>query len=143
MSEIIVRRATRQDFKAVQEIHLAGGIEMLTNGGPMEIADMELHIGDENGIFGVAEIEGEIVGFIYGEKLIDRWAFAHYFAVRPDYRGSTVFKHLGEYFIDQSKSRGAKYIFGYANSNNERLINFYKRFGFTAGGTYTELIKEI
>ena len=143
MSEIIVRRAGPKDFKAVQEIQTAGGVEMLTNGGPVEVADMELHIGDENGIFGIAEIDGEIVGFIYGEKLIDRWAFAHYFAVRPDYRGSEVFRRLGEYFIKQSKALGAKYIFGYADSHNERLIKFYKYFGFAAGGTYVELIKEI
>jgi len=105
--------------------------------------DVKVHAAHPNGIFGVAEAYGQVVGFVYGEKLTGAWVLASYFATRPDYRGSDVHVKLGAWFIDQAKNRGAKHIFLYADADNKKLINYYNRFGFFAGGTYVEMIKEI
>ena len=145
MSGITIRRAEPRDFAAVQELQRSTHL-MLTSiqsGIAIPVEDMEMQISSPNGIFGIAQSGGEVVGFIYGEKLAARWALASYFAVRPDYQGSEVYKKLGEWFIAESRNRGVKYIVSYADSDNKRLINFYKRFGFAAGDTYVEMVKEI
>lgn len=143
MSEIIVRCAEQKDFLAVQKVQLTGGEALLTNEDAIEIADMELQVKSPNGIFGVAEYDGKIIGFIYGEKLAARWALSSYFVVLPEYRGTNAAHELGEWFISECKSRGAKYIICYVDKDNKKLINFYQHFGFELGGTYVEMIKEI
>jgi ribosomal protein S18 acetylase RimI-like enzyme len=143
MSEIIIRLAQPKDFTAVQSVQLTGGDALLTNQDVIEIADMEIQTKSPNGIFGVAESGGKIIGFIYGEKLAARWALSSYFVVIPEYRGTSAAHDLGEWFIAQCKSRGAKYIVCYVDKDNQRLINFYQHFGFEAGETYVEMIKEI
>jgi len=104
---------------------------------------MQEHTASQNGIFGVAEVCGQVVGFIYGEKLVAAWVLASYFAVRPDYRGSEVFIKLGAWFVEEAKKCGGKHIFMYTDADNKKLINFYKRFGFLVGSDYVEMIKEI
>ena len=143
MSEIIIRKAEQKDFSAVQNVQLTGGDALLTNEDAIEIVDMEMQVSSPNGIFGVAESDGKIIGFIYGEKLVARWAFSSYFVVIPEYRGTSAAHDLGEWFISECKSRGAKYIVCYVDKDNKKLINFYQHFGFESGGTYVEMIKEI
>ncbi|MCL2338959.1 MAG: GNAT family N-acetyltransferase [Proteobacteria bacterium] len=143
MSEIIVRSAEPRDFKAVQEIQRAGGAALLTNGDVISLDHMADQVADPCGIFGVAESDGEIVGFIYGEKLTAPWSLASYFAVRPDFRGTDAYKKLGQWFVDESKKHGVQNVLLYADAGDERLVNFYKHFGFNAGGTYVEMIKEV
>jgi GNAT superfamily N-acetyltransferase len=143
MSEIIIRKAEQKDFSAVQNVQLTGGEVLLTNQDAIEIVDMEMQASSPNGIFGVAESDGKIIGFIYGEKLVARWALSSYFVVIPEYRGTSAAHDLGEWFISECKSRGAKYIVCYVDKDNKKLINFYQHFGFESGGTYVEMIKEI
>ena len=100
-------------------------------------------ITEPNSVVGVAETDGKIVGFIVGEKIVSPWTLAHYFAIIPEYRGTSVFLRLGKWFIKESKNRGAKHILAYADKDNEKLLNFYKRFDFKTGGTYIEVTKEI
>ncbi|MDR1207646.1 MAG: GNAT family N-acetyltransferase [Rickettsiales bacterium] len=140
---ITIRRAESRDFKAVQEVQLSGGDALLTMNDAIPIPDMEIQASDPRGIFGVAESGGIVVGFIYGEKLTARWALASYFAVRPDFRGSDAWRKLAVYFADECKKHDVKYIVSYADSGNQKLINFYKHLGFDTGGTYIEMIKEI
>lgn len=143
MSEIIIRRAEQKDFLNIQKVQLTGGETLLTNEDAIEIADMELQVKSPNGIIGVAESDGEIIGFIYGEKLAARWALSSYFVVLPEFRGTSAAHDLGEWFISECKSRGAKYIVCYVDKDNKKLINFYQHFGFNLGETYVEMIKEI
>lgn len=143
MSEIIVRPAKESDFKAIQDIQIAGGEALITNDEPIELIDMENGIKDKDVILAVAEEHEKIIGFIHGTIMNTRWAGAHYFAVLPDFRGTDAYKLLGQYFIDVSKEKGVKYIILYADSDNKKLQMFYNRFGFETGGTYTEMIKEI
>ncbi len=81
MSEIIIRSAQPKDFLDIQKVQLTGGDALLTNQDAIEIADMEMQVKSPNGIFGVAESDGKIIGFIYGEKLSARWALSSYFVV--------------------------------------------------------------
>lgn len=143
MSEIIVRGAQPKDFSAVQSVQLTGGDVLLTNQDVIEIADMEIQAKSQNGIFGVAESDGKIIGFIYGEKLVARWALSSYFVVIPEYRGTNAAHDLGEWFITECKLLGAKYIVCYVDKDNKKLINFYQHFGFESGENYVEMIKEI
>lgn len=143
MSEITVRSSQPKDFSAVQSVQLTGGDALLTNQDAIEIADMEMQAKSQNGIFGVAESDGKIIGFIYGEKLAARWALSSYFVVLPEYRGTSAAHDLGEWFIAQCKLRGAKYIICYVDKDNKKLINFYQHFGFESGENYVEMIKEI
>lgn len=140
---LVIRPAEPDDFEAVQRLQLAGGQTIMINGNATEIADMKLQSSNPNGIFGIAELNDEIVGFIYGEKLADRWAMVSYFSVRADVRGSQVYYKLGKWFESRAKALGTKYILIYVDTKNDRLMNFYKYFGFDAGGTYTEMIKKV
>lgn len=144
MSEIIIRKAEPKDFMAVQQVQLTGGLDVLTYGDAIEIVDMEMQASNPNGIFGVAEISGKIVGFIYGDKMAARWSTIHYFVISPEYRGTGVAQKLGEWCINELKARGTKYIICYAEKDNKKLINFYRHFGFDGGAIeYVEMIKEI
>lgn len=140
---MIIRPATPNDFNQIQSVQMSGGDAVQTNGDVIEFADMELQASNPSGIFGVAEQDDKIIGFIYGEKLCGRWAMASYFVVAPEFRGGQAYKKLGEWFSNHAKELGAKYLFLYADSDNEKLIRFYEHFGFIAGGNYTEMIKEI
>ncbi|MCL1902051.1 MAG: GNAT family N-acetyltransferase [Alphaproteobacteria bacterium] len=141
MSTIIVRLAEPRDFKAVQDIQVEG--ELLTGESPIAIIDMENKINDPRGVFGVAEIDNEIAGFIFGDKLTGRWSTVSYFVVSKKHRGTEVYKLLGEWFVDKVKEMGSKFVVMYADAENEKLVNFYKHFGFVAGGNYIEMIREI
>ena len=143
MSEIIIRPAEPRDFKAIQEIQLSGGDALLTMDTPIDIIDLEQGSKNEDVIIGVAEINNEIVGFIFACIMNTRWCVAQYFAVRPDFRGSDAYSKLGNWFTEKSKSKGVKYLILYAESENKKLVNFYKHFGFKAGDSYVEMIKEI
>lgn len=143
MSDATVRKAMLSDFKQIQFVQGTGGDAVQTNNDVIEIDDMKLQASNPNGIFGVAEHNGKIVGFIYGEKLCGRWAMASYFVVLPDFRGTTAYQKLGEWFIKCAQELGAKYVLLYADSDNKKLIRFYEHFGFSVGNDYTEMIKEI
>jgi GNAT superfamily N-acetyltransferase len=109
----------------------------------IDINEMHAHAAHPNGIFLVAEDKGEIVGFIFGEKLAAAWVLASYFAVRQNYKGTEAWRLLGQGFIQRAKELGGKHVFLYAEPENKKLINFYQRFGFANTGTYVEMIKEI
>ncbi len=143
MSEIIIRQAEPRDFYSIQKIQISGGEALITNDAPIEIIDMENGIKDKNVIFIVAEKDNEVIGFIHGTIMNTRWAGAHYFAVHQDFRGTNTYSLLGNYFFNSLKEKGVKYIVLYADSDNKKLINFYKHFGFDEGKIYTEMIKEI
>ncbi|MDR0726755.1 MAG: GNAT family N-acetyltransferase [Rickettsiales bacterium] len=142
--KVIVRKAKADDFESVQQIQKTGGDAVQTNGDVIEMVDMEIQASNPNGIFGVAELNGEIIGFIYGDKLAAHWAMSSYFVVKTEYRGTDAARKLGQWFIDECKSRGAKYVLCYVEKDNPKLINFYRRFGFDSGAIeYVEMIKEI
>ncbi|MCL2629321.1 MAG: GNAT family N-acetyltransferase [Alphaproteobacteria bacterium] len=144
VDNIIVRSAKPEDFKAVQEVQLTGGDDVLTYGAAIEIADMEMHAANPKAIFGVAEVDGQVIGFIYGEQLVARWAMFSYLVVKPKYRSMGVVRKLGEWSISLCKARGLKYLLCYVDKDRPKLINFYKHFGFEASpGEYVEMIKKL
>lgn len=109
----------------------------------IDINEMREHSAHRNGIFLVACDGEEIVGFVFGEKLVAAWVLASYFVIRSDYKGTDAYIKLGRAFLDRAKELGGGHVFLYADAARSKLINFYERFGFVNTGTHVELIKEI
>ena len=144
MSEIIVRPAREGDFEKVHDIEREQKIFTKDeNEEVIDINEMRVHASHPNGIFLVAEDNGEVVGFIFGEKLAAAWVIASYFAVRQNYKGGDAWRLLGNAFLARAKELGGKHVFLYAEPENKKLIKFYERFGFENTGTFVEMIKEI
>ena len=141
MPDIIVRPACEKDFEKIHDLQRESNV--LAGGEVIAVDEMHEHVTHKNGIFLVAEAEDEIIGFIFGEKLVAAWVIGSYYAVRNDYRGTDAFRLLGREFLYRAKEIGGKHVFIYADAENRKLIDFYKRYGFGASGTYVEMIKEI
>ena len=140
-SNIIIRKAEPRDLGAIQELQIE--TELLILGRPVDTEEFLQAISGPPGFIGVAEVDGRVIGFIYGEKLVGNWVHAPFFAITKDFRGTNVYRQLGQWFLDHCKAIGAKKILAYADIDKPKLVNFYRRFGFVAGDTLVEMVKEI
>ncbi|MDR0803802.1 MAG: GNAT family N-acetyltransferase [Rickettsiales bacterium] len=144
---MIIRNAQPKDFDAIKELQKIG-VLTFGAGSDAEISfsdiDLQNQIDAQRGIVLVAEQNNKIIAFVFGENFVNpTWAMGSYFTVHPDFRGTDVYKKIMDAFAARVKENGGKYLVLYADSQNPRLVNFYKRFGFVAGETFVEMIKEL
>jgi len=81
----------------------------------------------------VAEVSGEIVGYIFAWVIYDEVHIGN-FAVREDFRRKKVGTKLLDYLICEASRRGGKFFYLEVRKSNEPAINLYKKFGFTPIG---------
>ena len=87
----------------------------------------------------VAELDGNVVGFIVGE--VSGWEFGvpdtigwiSTIGVDPAYQHQGVAKKLGQEFIENLKAIGVSMVYTLVNWNDWDLLKFFRAMGFTRG----------
>ena len=86
----------------------------------------------------VAETEGEVVGFMFGD--LRGWEFGfenpvgwvEVIGVHPDHRKKNIGRSLAERLFKAFKDRGAAKVLTLVDSNHEGIANFMKTLGLAA-----------
>lgn len=87
----------------------------------------------------VAEVEGEVIGFIMGEVLLGEFGIPvetgiiDTIGVDPKYQGSGVGKTLIIEFSSNLRKAGVKTVYTFINWNDWSLLRFFESFGFEPG----------
>lgn len=93
----------------------------------------------------VAELDGNVVGFIVGE--VSGWEFGvpdtigwiSTIGVDPTYQHQGVAKKLTREFIENLKAIGVSMVYTLVNWNEWDLLKFFHAMGFTRGGDMINL----
>jgi ribosomal protein S18 acetylase RimI-like enzyme len=93
----------------------------------------------------VAELEGEVIGFILGE--VSGWEFGvpdttgwiSTIGVDPAYQHKGIAKKLSEEFVKNLKAIGVSMVYTLVNWNDWDLLKFFHAMGFTRGGDMINL----
>lgn len=96
---------------------------------------------DDDELFFVAEDEGKIVGYIFGEPMKSKMAYLSLLAVDKSRRGQGVGKLLLAKFEERCKELELNPILFYAPAFNENTIAFYNKRGYVQGKNYSSFIK--
>ncbi len=93
----------------------------------------------------VAELEGEVIGFIVGE--VSGWEFGipetvgwiSTIGVDPNYQHKGVARKLSQEFINNLKTIGVSVVYTLVNWSDWDLLKFFHAMGFTRGGEMINL----
>lgn len=80
----------------------------------------------------IAEVDGEIVGFLNGffSQTFSEEAYIHFVGVHPDYRKAGVARKLYEKFFEVTRARGRHIVRCVTSPVNKTSIAFHLRMGF-------------
>jgi N-acetylglutamate synthase-like GNAT family acetyltransferase len=130
--DINIRPLTEKDFKEVAKIQEA--ILKRSVSGRLENRMREYIKKDPNTCL-VAEIEGNVVGFVIGD--IKDWGFGveksgwlEIIGIHPKFMGQGIGKELGKRLLDHFKSKGIKNVYTVARWDSGDLLAFFKSIGF-------------
>ena len=107
--------------------------ELQTAGGSFIPEDYFKVCVDEDEMFIIAELKGEIIGYILGEPMKGNNAHISLLVVSPKHRRKGVGKKLVDSFIKRCKEKKLTFISLYAPSFNQDTIKFYKKIGLKRG----------
>lgn len=124
-----IRPANYADIPRLQVIRAAVRENVLRNPGRVTTRDYEDHI-DGRGRTWVAEIAGEVVGFVSADGL-QQWLWALF--VDPEYEGRGVARALLAAALAWLRERGATSV-GLTTAPDTRAERFYRAAGFVAKG---------
>jgi ribosomal-protein-alanine N-acetyltransferase len=79
--------------------------------------------------FLVAKLDGDIVGYIIGERNRDSGVIIS-IAVKKEQRGKGIGRKLTERLLEIFKKEGMKIVFLHVREENKEAINFYQALGF-------------
>ncbi|MEI7718315.1 MAG: GNAT family N-acetyltransferase [archaeon] len=133
-NKIIIRKATIKDIKAVREIANVPGLKAA---GDDEAPPARWYSPLIKKMFYIAEVDGEVVGFLTGENLRNiglLWEIG----VFPKFRSQGIGSILLKKFIDECNKKKLVVMIAYG-SNNENTLGFFRKHKFIEGGTYKEL----
>ena len=138
---IKIRRARREDLSAFIEVYTRAyrGLEeyAYTTRRRIKAYFHWLITRDRDGVF-VAEVDGEVVGFICSDS---RWIsdFAkeevgaiHELVVLPEYRRMGVARQLMEKALEHLRERGRSVVELWVGVKNRSAMRFYESMGFQA-----------
>lgn len=94
-------------------------------------------------LFIVAVENENILGCIYGERLIGNGVLLWYIVVNQDFRRKGIGSNLLIKFEKICKSIGIKFINLCSPINSKENINFYKKHKYEQEGSYIEFYKEL
>jgi N-acetylglutamate synthase-like GNAT family acetyltransferase len=130
--DVNIRPLTEKDFKDVAKIQEA--ILKRSVSGRLENRMREYIKKDPNTCL-VAEVEGNVVGFVIGD--IKDWGFGveksgwlEIIGIHPKYMGQGIGKELGKRLLDHFKSKGIKNVYTVARWDSGDLLAFFKSIGF-------------
>lgn len=130
------RNATKKDF--AQVIHLGRIPEFTT---PVDKKYLRRFLA--NGVFLVAQVKGEIVGFALAEPMLGEFMWLDAITVRKDKRGKGIGKLLMVKMKEELKKRKVKEIYLMAPKFNKKTIKFYESLGMNKGKEFIEFTKKL
>jgi GNAT superfamily N-acetyltransferase len=138
----MIRPSTPEDAEAVARVHVAAWRTAYAHAlppGPSLADRTDLHRRFPPTF--VAEIEGEIVGFVGVGACADDWADGELFAiyVRPDHWGTGVGRSLIERAEERFRELGLSDCVLWVLDDNPRARRFYERVGWFADGAAREI----
>jgi GNAT superfamily N-acetyltransferase len=139
----LIRQAISQDTGAVSNILGEAARWLEQSGSPMwkgdELSPARLADDVANGLFFVAECDGEIAGtikFQLEDKLFwpdvsqEESAFIHRLAVRRRFAGGAVSSAILRWAVERARALGRRYLRLDCESSRARLRKVYEQFGF-------------
>ncbi|GCE16150.1 GNAT family N-acetyltransferase [Tengunoibacter tsumagoiensis] len=80
----------------------------------------------------VAEIEGQIAGFLVGfrSQTHANQAYIHFVATNPLYRGQGIARQLYQHFFKQMREWGCNEVYSLTSPTNSGSIQFHQKMGF-------------
>ena len=140
---MIIRNATLKDAEICHKLGQIKEFE-LPNKRYMNIEFFKSHAKKPYFIVAVDEKTKKIIGYAVGDKYEDRPAIQlWYIMVDKKYRGQGIGDRLLKEFEDVCIKNGVMFLILYAQSNNKRLLQFYRHRKFDLGHKYVECIKKI
>ncbi len=134
MSEIIIKKAERQDVPEIAEIERKSIPE------PWSEAAFAAALSDEKAVTLAAFSDSVLCGFITGVHLLDT-ADIYSVAVSEEYREKGVGKRLLEKFFSALPDE-VQAVNLEVRESNTPAINLYKKFGFEAVGLRKDFYRE-
>ncbi|MDR1337767.1 MAG: GNAT family N-acetyltransferase [Rickettsiales bacterium] len=137
VENIILRPAAAKDAAAIREL-MSHEKQILSAGEVWDIKSIKIYI--DNGLTFVAEIDGEIAGFIIAEHLLNGGAMLQLRIVDKKLRGRGIGAILFDYFEQALRDAGIGWMMSYARPD---VARFHKSRGAYLCEGYTEVYKEI
>lgn len=148
MGNLIIRRAKEGELKIIQELNHQlflhdekfAGQFLNMNWSFEKVGEdyFKKRIEGEEGVCLVAEVDGEIVGYLaggiiktYSYRTVKKMSELENMLIKKEFRGRKIGERLFGEFAKWSKLQGAERIKVSAASENIRAINFYKKIEFT------------
>ena len=146
MQDLIVRKAKNNELETIQKLnyqlflHEKEFDSFLNMKWPFEKAGEDYfrkRIDGKGGVCLVAEVNGEIVGYLagglaktYSYRTIKKIAELENTLVKEEFRGQGVGEKLFEEFVEWSKSMEIKRIKVSVSTGNSNAVKFYERISF-------------
>lgn len=153
---MIVRFATRDDVRAVAEIHVASwragyaGIIADAFLASLDVASREEMWArsiarDAVRLIVVSDDDGTILGWAYAgdrrnEDLDDSWAEVWAFYVDPQQWGKGAGRAMWTWTMDHLRSRGFENVYVHVLVENHRAIRFYEAMGMQPDGARKDVV---
>jgi len=140
---LAIRSATLDDVEVLRDLQqvLVSWERPYDKGIPstgiVEYYDVRTLIGKDDIEYLVAELDGEVVGCIFGEirkndawAIPERYGYVGLFSVKNGFRGQGIGKEMLDRIVDWFRSREITEIRLKVYEGNLRSVDFYKRYGF-------------
>jgi N-acetylglutamate synthase-like GNAT family acetyltransferase len=138
----IIRRATLHDIDSC--IELAKIPEFTTLNSISDKAKRKyLKEFIEKEIFLVADDNGDIVGFMGGEKMLFSFLWIDVIVVRKDLRGKGIGSKLFSSMKKEAKKEGVKHVYLIAPQWKPKTIAFYEKQGMKKGRNFVEFSMDL
>lgn len=139
----LIRQATTRDTETVSSILSEAAQWLIQSGTPMwkgdELAPDRIADDVTNGLFYVAECDGEIVGTIkfqledtlfWPDVSQAESAYVHRLAVRRRFAGGVVSSAMMGWAVERARDLGRRYLRLDCEASRTRLRKVYEQFGF-------------
>ena len=125
--DLVIRSGDLSDIKYIMALEQGSIVH------PWDSKAIESLIVDPNKKCLVADLHGEVVGYVGSESVLDECNIGN-IVTHKDYRGRGFASVMMEILLNGLKNKGIKKIFLEVEHDNEPAIALYEKFGFVRYG---------
>ena len=134
-----IRKARKEDLGQCEELSRISELQLDTRKYPNKKYFNEF-LGN---LFLVAAADGNIFGYILGDKEKAGVASINLMVIDKKYRGQGIGKLLLDKFCENAKKNKLKEVYLFAPKWNKKTLKFYENYGFFKMKHYIYFIKDI
>ncbi|MFA4986015.1 MAG: GNAT family N-acetyltransferase [Candidatus Brocadiia bacterium] len=139
MQKLLFRPFTPQDYDEVTALWSTAGIKLTLSDSRPEIEKM---LARNPGTCFVALSDGSIIGAVMG-SWDGRRGFVHHLAIRPEVQGTGAGKAMMKELERRFESMGVVKITFLVESDNEKVLGFYEKLGYSVRGDLIAVSKTL